>query len=90
MDVMETTLRTRTIALHGRLADAVGRQIEIVAPEHCSIGELRRAIAAGHPGAGEAILSGRVRACVGESIVPDGYRPGPGETIEFLPPVSGG
>lgn len=90
MDAMATTLRSTTIILHGRLADALSRQMDIVAPAQCSITDLRRAIADEHPTAAGAILSGQVRACVGEAIVSESYRPGFGEIVEFLPPVSGG
>lgn len=87
---METTLFCATIVLHGRLADLLGRRFEIHAPAQSSIAELRRRIAVEHPAASDAILGARIRACVGDAIVPDSYRPAPGETVEFLPPVSGG
>lgn len=89
MDGMDILTET-TIVLHGRLADLLGREIAIPAPARCSIAELRRRIADEQPGAAEAILGPRVRACVGNEIVPDSFFPDPGETIEFLPPVSGG
>jgi molybdopterin converting factor small subunit len=90
MDRMDTPLTVASIVLHGRLADLLGREIAVRAPARCSIADLRRLIADERPAAAEAILSPRVRACVGDGIVPDSFRPGPGETVEFLPPVSGG
>lgn len=78
------------IVLHGRLVDLLGREISIPIAADCSVGDLRCLIAAEHPEAAGAILSPRVCACVGDAIVIDGFRPGPGETVEFLPPVSGG
>ena len=79
-----------TVIFHGRLADVFGRSLQVGAPPGCSIAELRSRIATGHPHAAEAIQSGRVRACVGDSIVHDEHRICPGEEVEFLPPVSGG
>lgn len=90
MDGMDSTHSDATIVLHGRLADLLGREIAIRAPAQCSIAELRSRIAAECPAAAQAILSPRVRACVGDGIVPDSFRPGPDEVVEFLPPVSGG
>lgn len=90
MASMNITLCRVTILLHGRLADVLGRSIEVHAPERCSIAELRRRIAAERPASAEAILSPRVRPCVGDALVPESFRPTPGDTVEFLPPVSGG
>lgn len=90
MHGQDTLLSEATIVLHGRLVDLLGHEISIPVPAGCSVGDLRRLIAAEHPEAAGAILSPRVRACVGDAIVIDGFRPGPGETVEFLPPVSGG
>lgn len=87
---MENSFLPATIVLHGRLADVLGRRFEIHAPAQSTIADLRQRIAVARPAAAEAILSPRVRACVGDMIVPDRFCPGPGETIEFLPPVSGG
>jgi molybdopterin converting factor small subunit len=88
-DVVTPLVRT-AILMHGCLADAIGRSFEVSAPEHATIGELRRRIAAAHPETARAILNGRVRACVGDSIVGDDHCPAAGEVVEFLPPVSGG
>jgi hypothetical protein len=90
MDCRDTPLTEARIVLHGRLVDLLGREISISVPAGCSVGDLRRFVAAEHPEAAGAILSPRVRACIGDAIVIDGFRPGLGETVEFLPPVSGG
>jgi sulfur-carrier protein len=87
---MRTEQTETKILFYGRLADLVGRELNVAIPEGCSIAELRSRIAAGHPEAAEALRSARVRACVGDSIVPDDHPVTPGEQVEFLSPVSGG
>lgn len=77
------------IHFYGRLADSLGEAVELDLAAPCTIGELRRRLAAELPQAGEA-LSGRVRACVGDRIVGDSYEVGPADRVEFLAPVSGG
>jgi molybdopterin converting factor small subunit len=75
---------------YGRLADALGPELDLDAPSGCSVGELRSRIAAEHPDAAEAVGNKRVRACIGDTIVLDDRVVAPGERVEFLPPVSGG
>jgi sulfur-carrier protein len=87
---MTSTQAKTKILFHGKLAALFGRGADIAAPAGCSIAELRRLIAAAHPHAADALRAKSVRACVGDSIVPDNYRIVPGELVEFLPPVSGG
>jgi sulfur-carrier protein len=87
---MRTDQTKTKILFYGRLADLVGRELELTTPQSCSIAELRTRIAAEHPGAAEVLRSVRVRACVGDSIVPDDHPVTPGDQIEFLSPVSGG
>jgi molybdopterin converting factor small subunit len=88
MTITQTTTR---ILFHGKLAALFGRSVEIATPPGCSIAELRSKIAAEYPHAADALEGKRVRACVGNAIVPDSYRIAPGDKeVEFLPPVSGG
>ena len=81
---MEMELRIR---FYGRLADAIAPEIELAAAG-CSVGALRSRIAADFPAA-DAMLS-RARACVGDRLVGDEQSIGDADTVEFLPPVSGG
>ena len=81
---MEMELRIR---FYGRLADAIAPEVELPAGA-CSVGELRCRIAADFPGA-QAML-GRARTCIGDRLVGDEQSIGDADTIEFLPPVSGG
>lgn len=86
---MSSEHQTR-IRFFGRLADALGPQIEMALSPDCSIADLRRQIAGDFPDGGPAIQSRRVRACVGDTVVAEDYRVGPGDEVEFIPPVSGG
>lgn len=77
------------IHFYGRLAEQIGRSIELDVEGDCSVAELRGRLAADYPHSAQA-LGQRVRACVGDTIVADSHVVRPGETVEFLPPVSGG
>ena len=78
------------IKLYGRLADVVGHELEIECPLSCSIGQLRRKLVNDFPDARGLLLDNEVRACVDNHIVGDDYLLSPADTVEFLPPVSGG
>ena len=81
---MEMELRIR---FYGRLADAIAPEIEL-ATVPCSVADLRSRIVSDYPAA-EATL-GRSRACIGDSFVGNEQQIGNADTVEFLPPVSGG
>ena len=76
------------ILFYGRLADAIDRQIELDAPDGCSVADIRRRLAASYPDA--AATLDRSRACVGSALVADSHAIAADEAVEFLPPVSGG
>lgn len=79
------------VRLYGRLADILGRELRVEVPgASCSVADLRSQIAEDHPQSREHILSSQVRACVGDTLVPDTYRVNTSEAVEFFPPVSGG
>ena len=78
------------VLFYGRLAEAIGPELEIDAPPGCSVGQLRDRLVAEHPEAEQPLRSRRALACVGDSLVHDTYVLGADERIEFLPPVSGG
>lgn len=78
------------ILFYGRLADAVGAEMDIESPGGCSVAELRERLVARHPEIEHVLRSRRARACVGDSAVNDDYRLAADDTLEFLPPVSGG
>lgn len=78
------------VKFYGRLADVLGSEQQLDIGHGRTVEEVRRLVAERHPDAGEALLDRKVRACIGESIVPDSRAVEPDETVEFFPPVSGG
>jgi len=78
------------IRFHGRLADALGRELDIDLQAPCTIGRLRQRIAASFPLAAGLLGDHRVRACVRDRLVADDHRVAISDAVEFLPPVSGG
>jgi sulfur-carrier protein len=78
------------IRFHGRLADALGRELDLVLEGPCTIGRLRQRIAASFPGAAGLLEDRRVRACVRDELVADDHRVAVTDAVEFLAPVSGG
>lgn len=78
------------ITFYGRLAEAVGRELDLVVEEPCTITLLRQRIASSFPAAASLLEDRRVRACVMDELVPDDHRVGETDSVEFLAPVSGG
>ena len=79
------------VRFYGRLGEQLGRQVEVELPDGgCSVAELRQMLAGDYPAVGNDILSPRVRACEGDSIVAEDHRVNSRQTVEFFPPVSGG
>jgi len=78
------------ILFYGRLAEAIASEIEIEASDGCRLAELREGLASNHPAAAKALASAYSRACLGDALVTDDQWIGPGDTVSFLPPVSGG
>ena len=78
------------VLFYGRLADVIGTELEVEASPGCSVAELRDRLASEHPEAGDVLRSRRALTCIGDRVVRDDHRLVAGDTIEFLPPVSGG
>jgi molybdopterin converting factor small subunit len=78
------------VLFYGRLAEALGPELEIDAPAGCSVAELREKLIAEYPQAEQPLHSCRARACVGDALVRDTYVLKAADSVEFLPPVSGG
>ena len=78
------------VLLYGRLAEAIGPDLEIEASPGCSVAELRDRLIAQYPRAEQPLRSRRALACIGDVLVPDTYVLKAGDRVEFLPPVSGG
>lgn len=76
------------VMLYGRLGDVIGSHVELDIDKGCSVGQLRKRLAALSPAASDVL--GRSRAVIDSSLVTDARTVGNSEIIEFLPPVSGG
>ena len=76
------------VRFYGRLADAIGPEIELPGASGCSVADLRERLAASHAAAAGALE--RSRALIGGSFVSDERKLADAELVEFLPPVSGG
>lgn len=77
------------IRFFGRLADALGGEVELPVAGSCTLAELRDRLASDYPQAARA-LDSRTRACIADRFVTDDHVVRPGESVEFIPPVSGG
>jgi molybdopterin converting factor small subunit len=78
------------VLFYGRLAEAIGAELEIGASPGSLVGDVRNRLAAEYPHAADVLRSRRARTCVADKLVHDDYRLADGDTLEFLPPVSGG
>jgi molybdopterin converting factor small subunit len=78
------------ISFYGRLAETIGREVDLDVGQACAVGEVRSRLAGLFPHAASDIVSPRVRACVGDRIVPDSFVVAPGESVDILAPLSGG
>ena len=78
------------VLFYGRLSDLIGRELDLSAAAGCSVGQLRDRLAAEHPQAEQSLRSDRVKTCVGGTLVHDDHVLEAADTVEFLPPVSGG
>lgn len=78
------------VLFYGRLAETIGPELEIDAPAGCSVAELRDRLIAEHPQAEQPLRAKRALACVGDALVRDSYVLKSADSVEFLPPVSGG
>lgn len=75
------------IRLYGRLGEAIAPEIELAAAG-CTVGEVRRRLAADHATAARSLEVSR--ALIGDRAVVDDQTVGEGDELDFLPPVSGG
>ena len=78
------------VVFYGRLAEEIGAELEVSVLPGSSVADVREMIAAEHPNVAWVLLSRRALSVVGERMVRDDYRLAAGDTLEFLPPVSGG
>jgi len=71
------------IVFYGKLADMIGREIEIeLPPEGCTMAALRARF--------EGLDRATVRACVNDATASEDHVVMPSDRVDFLPPLSGG
>ena len=78
------------VLFYGRLAEAIGPELEVEGAADCSVAELLDRLILEHPEAAQSLRSKRILACVGDALVRDTYVLKSSDRVEFLPPVSGG
>nr|WP_294848177.1 MoaD/ThiS family protein [uncultured Sphingomonas sp.] len=83
--------QTLHVELCGQFADLHGRVIAVALPKGgMTVGTMMSQIAADYPSLQAALVSGRVRACVNDSIVAASDAVTVGDRVALFPPVSGG
>lgn len=70
------------IGFYGRLAERFGREIEVDLPGACTVADVRARF--------ETLDAASVRALVNDETAGEDARVGPGDRVDFLPPLSGG
>lgn len=78
------------VILYGNLADAIGREVEVVTVPGATVGDVRRLLQEQFPKALAALARGGVRGCIDDQIAGDDIVVPAGEDIAFLPLLSGG
>jgi molybdopterin converting factor small subunit len=78
------------VTLFGRLADMIGRELNLHLGSGCTIADVRSEIARLYPDAAAEMRSSRVRALINDALAGDDRLAAEGDEIAFLPPLSGG
>ena len=78
------------VSFYGKLASAIGAQLDVPIDGPCSVGGLRRHLVDTYPDVADALQDKRVKALIGETVVGDDYTISTHDEVEFLAPVSGG
>jgi molybdopterin converting factor small subunit len=78
------------IIFYGKLADLLGRELDIEMDRPSTVGAVRSSLIEKHPDATASLQDDRVRACVGCALVSDEHPVTSADRVEFLAPVSGG
>lgn len=71
-----------TIGFYGRLAERFGREVEVDLPSGATVATIRERFA--------GLDAATVRALVNDSTATEDQAIGPGDRVDFLPPLSGG
>lgn len=77
------------VRFYGRLAQQIANEIALDC-RACTVAEVRQMVAANYPDSSGDMRSPLVRACVGDSLVEEGFQLDGVQVVEFFAPVSGG
>lgn len=78
------------IKIYGRLADLIGRDLELELTKPATVFEILDRLAQSNPAASSALLNPRVRICLNGDLVGGNFLADPDSEIEILSVVSGG
>jgi molybdopterin converting factor small subunit len=78
------------ILLFGKLAESLGREVELDLPRARTIADVRQELARLHPASAGELSAARARACVNDALAVEDRAIGPADEVAFLPPLSGG
>ena len=78
------------VLFYGRLAEAIGPELEMGATRGCSVASVRDSLIASHPEIESMLRKRRALTFIGGQLVRDDHLLTGDDTLEFLPPVSGG
>jgi molybdopterin synthase sulfur carrier subunit len=81
---------TMTIFLFGRLADRLGREVELALPRPCTVADIRRELTRLNPVSAADLASSRALACINDAMVREDAVVREGDEIALFPPLSGG
>jgi molybdopterin converting factor small subunit len=78
------------VLFYGRLAESIAPELEVDALPGSSVAQLRERLIDSYPEAEQPLRNHRSRACIGDTLVQEDHVLEAADTVEFLPPVSGG
>lgn len=79
------------ISFYGKLAELIARDLTLdEAGGAPSVGTVRRLLAERYPDARDALFAPSLRICVGDTLVGDDHPVRAGDSVDFLPVLSGG
>lgn len=79
------------VLLFGKLADRVGREVELDLPrEGCTVAELRHRLQEALPALAGDLGRPMVKACIDQRIAGEDETVLPSQEVAFIPPLSGG
>lgn len=79
------------ILLFGKLAERAAREVEHeIGADGCTVGELRRSLAAAFPEIADILAQPSTRACIDQTMASEASQVLPRHEVAFLPPLSGG